>query len=325
MKRELARAAGRRLPAALLRRLQDAAIYRPVIAAKRISAGEPPLFDSVFFEVRTRCNGVCPFCPASRGNDPRPDTLMSREVFQTVLDQLGPLGYQSRIAFHNNNDPLIFPDLVEFVGLARQTAPGAHLQVLSNGRALTPAKAEELYRAGLDELTVNFYQDRPGQPLPERLRLVRDEVAPRLFGPGGISVRGFGEGDRESPDGRKLLRLSRRLQHEVLDNRAGRAPNKRRASLGPRGFCQYPFTQFIVSTDGRVAQCCTDLLIDRPVGNVLEDAVLDIWRGPALKRLRRRLLAGDRSANHLCRACDFYGVKRIPPGLWPRAVYHATY
>ena len=86
-------------------------IYRKKIEEKKLSIEAPPLFDSVFFEVRTRCNGHCKFCLASVGNDPRADISMPRELFQKVLQDLVDLQYEGRIAFHNNNEPLLFKQL----------------------------------------------------------------------------------------------------------------------------------------------------------------------------------------------------------------------
>ncbi len=317
------------LPARILvpfnrqRRLQDRFIYHPVMTDKKIGQGRTPLFDSAFFEVRTRCNGICPFCPASVGRDPRPDLKMERSLFIKVLDELAEMGFNGRVAFHSNTEPLIFKDLTEFVGIAREKLPQAYLHILTNGRALTAQKAEELFRAGMTDLTVNIYNDDLRAELPRAIQEVLTRVIPALFEPDQIMVSGFGP-KQDHPGGPARYVVIRRLQNEVLDNRAGYAPNKLVPDRKPRGFCQYPFTQFIVTADGRVGQCCNDFTIDEPMGDVSRQGVMEIWEGGPFRELRQELLAGRRENHRLCRECDYFGVKRIPQSLPSRFVHLMT-
>ena len=311
------------LPGGLKRRLLDRFIYAPVMAAKGIGPGVTPLFDTVFFEVRTRCNGICPFCPASVGRDPRPDLKMDKGLYLKVLEELQDLGFGGRIAFHSNTEPLVFKDLTEFVGLARERFPRSYLHILTNGKILTLKKAEELFRAGLTDLTVNFYNDDLEAELPGVFQEILNRLLPRLFRPEEIQVSGFGPGF-DHPGGPRRYTIIRRLQNEVLDNRAGYAPNKARPDKRPRGFCQYPFTQFIVTADGRVGQCCNDFTIDVPMGDVSRQGVLEVWEGEPFERLRQELLLGRRENHRLCEECDYFGVKRIPQGFTSRLVHLIT-
>lgn len=307
----------------LQRRLLDRFVYGPVMAAKGIGPGRTPLFDSVFFEVRTRCNGICPFCPASVGRDPRPDLKMEKSLFVKVLDELAGMDFQGRVAFHSNTEPLIFRDLTEFVGIAREKLPRAYLHILTNGRALTVKKAEELFRAGMTDLTVNIYNDDLEAELPRAVREVAEELLPRLFKPEEVFLSGLGP-ELDHPGGPARYLVIRRLQNEILDNRAGYAPNKLVPDKKPRGFCQYPFTQFIVTADGRVGQCCNDFTIDVPMGDVSRQGVMEVWEGEPFEALRRELLAGRRENHRLCEECDYFGVKRIPEGVLSRLVHLVT-
>ena len=101
----------------ILRQLQNIFVYKPMIEQKSITVLYPPLFDTVFFEVRTRCNGECAFCLAAVKTDPRKDESMTKEMHKEVLEELKDLNFQGRIAYHNNSDPLIFKDLAEFIAV----------------------------------------------------------------------------------------------------------------------------------------------------------------------------------------------------------------
>ncbi|MBF0383208.1 MAG: radical SAM protein, partial [Magnetococcales bacterium] len=151
----------------ILRQLQNIFVYQPIIEQKSIRVIDPPLFDTVFFEVRTRCNGVCEFCLAAVQTDPRKDEKMAPEVHEKVLQDLKDINFKGRIAYHNNSDPLIFKDLVDYIAVARNFFPDNKIQILTNGKALSSKKAEELIKVGVNELIINFYHDDPNAEYPD--------------------------------------------------------------------------------------------------------------------------------------------------------------
>jgi radical SAM protein with 4Fe4S-binding SPASM domain len=78
-----------------------------------------------------------------------------------------------------------------------------------------------------------------------------------------------------------------------------------------RGFCEYPWTQFNITADGRVSKCCADFYFSDPMGDINNDSIMSIWHGERLEKVRRLLLKGNRDAIETCRKCDFYGVRRF--------------
>lgn len=213
-------------------------MYQPVIQQKGLNLDTAPLFDTVFFEVRTRCNAHCSFCAASVENDTRADVSMTADLHDKVLRELAANGFHGRIAYHNNSEPLIFRDLHLFVARARELLPASPIQILSNGRSLTVQKAEALIEAGITELSINYYNDNFTSQLPRVLHDVATIVLPKYFSPDDLEITGLGE-DRRDPNPKFRYRITRRLKNEKLDSRAGTAPNKRIPEGGPRGFCQF--------------------------------------------------------------------------------------
>ena len=53
-------------PKGMQKKMLDRFVYRDIIKQKKAASARVPLFDSVFFEVRTRCNGHCSFSGFSR-------------------------------------------------------------------------------------------------------------------------------------------------------------------------------------------------------------------------------------------------------------------
>jgi len=295
-------------PRFVLKILQYLTIYRPRMKELGITQSFIPLFKAVYFEVRTKCNNRCEFCAASIQNDTRRDNMMSRETYDNVISQLKEINFSGRVAYHVNNDPLLFPHLLEFVDYARRELPNAWIQILTNGLKLSVRKAEDLVRAGINELTINYYMQDNDKNIPTKFYKIRHEILPEFFNPHQIK-----EGHGPSRDEDKVFRfnLIKRNISDVLTSRAGTAPNKKKKSAKPRGFCAYPFTQFNITANGTVNKCCADFFFSDPMGNVNKEKILDIWKGKRFSQVRKLLFKGNRNANEQCQNCDEYGLWRL--------------
>ena len=94
--------------------------------ARQLRAGEEPapLFHTIFFEARTRCNSRCAFCAASIQNETREDLVLPFDLHAKVIDELAELGYHGQIAYHINSEPLLVPNLEQYIEYARALAQG---------------------------------------------------------------------------------------------------------------------------------------------------------------------------------------------------------
>lgn len=320
--RQLVPLIGKLIPHPVRRYAQDVFIYRPRIKSLGIKGANIPLFNKVYFEVRTRCDGNCEFCAASIQNESRRDIEMPFELYKNVIDQLKQLSYSGGIAYHVNNDPLIFKDLPEFASYARQVLPDAWIQILTNGRALTASKGAKLLEAGINELTINDYNDDLQAPLPKNVQEFRDIVLANYYKPEQI-----GSGHKPVLNSEANIfhfNVFRSPASIVKTSRAGTSPNKRKPSTSVRGFCEHPFTQFNITADGRVSMCCADLFFSVPMGNVKNESIIEIWHGDQFNKVRKSLLKGDRNTIETCRQCDYYGSRRIPQSFIAKFVYWLT-
>ena len=311
------------VPSMVFRKAQDVFVYQHRIRSLGINGGEVPLPEGFFFEVRTRCSGTCSFCAAAVQTDTREDMSMEFDLYAKVIDELKGLNYSGKIAYHVNNEPLIFRDLVKFVQYAREMLPDAWIQILSNGNSLK--RAEALVTAGINELSINHYTADTSAPLPARLTEFKEKVLLKYMKPEQI---GTGHRPATGNDGVFRFNIALRQVDAVLTNRAGTAPNKVKADTAKgrvRGFCEYPFTQFNIRADGTVSMCCADLYFSIPMGNVKHQSVMEIWRGNKFGQVRETLLKGRR-VFETCKNCDFYGVRKtaLPGAFLSRLVYRFT-
>jgi radical SAM protein with 4Fe4S-binding SPASM domain len=246
-----------------------------------------PLFRSIEIETRTRCNSACSFCAANFKTDQRADILMPTELFHKIIADLKRLDYSGKVNFFVNNEPLLDNRLAEFIRHVRSELPKASAEVHTNGLKLNARIGRELMEAGLQVLYINNYttEGKVHRGVQEFL----DQVAP------------------DFPD--REVHFFLRLLEEKLLNRAGTAPNGTLLRQPLPQPCVLPFTEMVVTADGRVSLCCQDHYFEEVMGNVRQQPIEEIWHGPAFARLREALLRGDRTASKFCEVCDFRGYR----------------
>jgi radical SAM protein with 4Fe4S-binding SPASM domain len=313
------RGMGNTIPPRKKARLRKVLFHDPAIRRYGYTPECRRLFDAVFFEVRTQCNSRCSFCAASIQNERRNKEEMSLDLYKKVLADLRDLHFSGRVAYHVTNEPLLFQGLETFVQHAREMLPASHIQIMTNGLLLTPRRGESLLRAGVDEIFFTFYRRSRGEGLPRNIREFQDSVLRRDFP--------LKKGD-EYRKGDRSRRVAFKVQYRFLDDllwsRGGTCPNKKPEGADIQGFCRFPWSQFNITTDGRVSKCCADVFFDDPMGNVCDQSVAQVWWGEKFSRVRRRLWEGDRRELPNCSRCDFFGLTNdeIPNPLLLALKYH---
>lgn len=257
------------------------------VMKERNFAAAVPLFQSIEIETRTRCNSACSFCAANFKTDKRADILMPTGLFEKIVADLKALSYTGKVNFFVNNEPLLDARLADFIRLVRKELPLASAEVHTNGIKLNARTGRELFEAGLQVLYINNYTTQ--NEMHKGVKEFLEEVAPQY------------------PD-RKVYFYLRQLEEQLL-NRAGTAPNAVLMREPLQQACILPFTEMVVTADGRVSICCQDHYFEEVMGNVSTHSLQDIWQGPGFTRLREHLLRGDRTVNKFCEVCDFRGYR----------------
>lgn len=248
-----------------------------------------PMFHFVAVETRSGCNHICSFCPVAMGRDPRPQTAMSWDLLEEVARQLGALGYCENILLFCNNEPLLDDRLPEIVALFRGHCPNASIKILTNGILATTELVCSLFDNGLTVLEIDNYSD--GRRLTNSVwRLLHDARVLAKW----------------------TIRVNMRRTRDTLTNRAGSAPNVPPLTEPLDAICALPFTDLNIMPTGYVTLCCFDALGKEVLGDISQQTIMEIWTGARLRRIRKALLAGDRSVTESCAVCDYNG-RRTPP------------
>ena len=253
------------------------------------------------------CNRSCAFCPSQ--TFPIERSLMPWSCYERILDELRAFGFQGRFSPYLNNESLLDKRLVTLVGRAREELPDSVLFIATNGDALTLARASDLFRAGLDRMTVNCYDDHGGRRA--RMQAIALELTRETPGLRFVTHASFAEMVKPAASGRGppliCVRDCTGFRIEELDNLAGNVPGAPIPAAPLPRSCYRPFEQLHIRYNGEVVLCHCDWKGEVVFGNINDRSLPEIYNGAIAEAYRERLARGDRSAK-LCARCDFAGV-----------------
>jgi MoaA/NifB/PqqE/SkfB family radical SAM enzyme len=136
---------------------------------------DPPLA-KIYVEPTTTCNLRCRICVRNSWSEPV--GFMEMTTYRRLVDGLRKVPSLRTMAFWGFGEPLLHPDIVEMVALAREL--GAKTELITNGLLLDRTMAEGLVMAGLDTLVVSVdgtsAESRADIRSGADLRLVQENV-----------------------------------------------------------------------------------------------------------------------------------------------------
>jgi MoaA/NifB/PqqE/SkfB family radical SAM enzyme len=281
-----------------------------------------PLPGFIEVEIGTYCNRQCAWCPNGwheRGLKSASRSMLD-ETWRALLGDLGAARYAGWFAFHNYNEPMADPRLLERLSQARAALPAAKLEVHTNGDFLTRASVHALAGAGCSLTRVTLY------PSNERALEPPDEGRLHRF----LSRLGLSSEERVV----KTSKLEHRVQVgamtlvvrlpriEHYTDRAGSVHFEPLASTKPRsGPCWLPFHSAAIDVHGALKLCCHIYDTTAPgmeayvIGNVAEQPFSSLWRSRRMEALRRRLARADYRRLGACASC----AHASPSWMVPRA------
>jgi MoaA/NifB/PqqE/SkfB family radical SAM enzyme len=257
-------------------------------------------------ELTNRCNLSCCHCPRT-GPDFREERDMDLATFRRIVD---PVTSLRTLLPYQWGEPLLNPVLFEAV--AHATGKGIRTMLTTNATLLDEKAARGLLDAGLTRLTVSF-EGRPDTQArirgadpdlvmanTRRFRKIRDT----LGSPCALDV------SMVVDEGTEPEMQAFRKRFESLADRIQFIP---RFVEGTRTrACRELWRGvLVVLSNGDVTVCCADERGRGVIGNALETPLPELFNSDAMRRLRRRHLAGD--FPDLCRHCAEYDSTCVSP------------
>jgi hypothetical protein len=258
----------------------------------------------VELETSRLCNRRCPWCPTHLSHERRSQELLDWALLASAVDSLARHDYRGWLAFHNYNEPLANPRIVDEIVYARGRLPRARLTIFTNGDYLTPELFKRLVDSGLTQLRVTVYP-RTSSENPSHARL-RQWVAERQLLPCAPWK------EAELRQGRGLV-LDEPISIELISpdvgryyDRGGTLPS---LSLARRTApCLLTSHSLSIDYRGQIKMCCnivTNHAAHEPYlfGDIRECDPIDAWNSPAFVSIRRRHREADWTMTSICNTC----------------------
>lgn len=285
----------------------------------------PPLFYSI--EATNICNYRCKYCPQSTPDDKGiKKGQMSTVLFESILKKITPLKPVSQIYLTGNGEPLMHPDLEEFIFLSNKY--GFIPSFSSNGSLFSKERIKSLFDSGKFFLTVDF---SPGKEIYETYRsggswdtvyanlknllvskkkLGRDYPKIEIRDMSTIALISQKERDKSLTNLKGLFkdlpvdRFSQLKVHRWIGNIDQKiVPTQVKGNKYK--LCTHPWSIFVITWNGETLACCRDFGSEYVIGKIEgEDGILEIWNNERIKFLREALASKKPDKINICKNCD---------------------
>lgn len=234
-------------------------------------------FLGVEIEINHHCNLSCSYCP-NANTERISKGLMSIENFRKILNQLAEINYEGRISYHFYNEPMLHPNLENFVKLSKEILPKTRSEIFTNGMFLTEAKYFALRSAGVDKFTVTQHKGIK--------KIVFDETFKKL-----------------DENEKKHVKYYDHSQL-IYSNRGGLVEAGKDLVEPLKRTCLIPTCSLVITVNGNVLTCYEDFNEKSTMGNVFEEHIKDIWDKPEYAGFREDLKKGYRYKYDVCKTCN---------------------
>jgi MoaA/NifB/PqqE/SkfB family radical SAM enzyme len=286
-------------------------------------------FQKIHIEISNICNLECSFCPKVI----RSKKMMDLSLFEKLIEEAAPLTQD--VCFHLMGDPLVHPNLKNFVELTHKY--GVRIFLVTNGVLMRPDKEELLLHPAFRQVNFslhsffdNYPERDPGEYLGKIFKFTRRALRdrPELY----VNYRLWNLQDVRgaSRDNHRMLdaivqefKLEESWKQSVLKTNIknqksfpiqGRLylhldteftwPSPDLPIHGDRGTCYGLRTHFGVLVDGTVVPCCLDKEGRIPLGKFPDQKLSEILNAPRAQKILKGFQSG-RLVEDLCQRCQY--------------------
>ena len=203
------------------------------------------------------------------------------------------------IQFHNNGEPLLYPELGKVLNLFKD-----NIRCFNTNGKLLLDKSDEII-GNCETLTISVIQD--DEEAYEQYRLVSSFIGRKGIRKPLVIFRLLGKVD----NGERWERLPGIIAKRVLHDPDGSRNYERRVTIPETGICLDLLTHLAISRKGDVSVCVRfDPEGHGILGNIKDFTLEQIWNGSRRKHFIQTHLDGHRDFLHLCSRCDYFGIPR---------------
>ena len=268
-------------------------------------------FKKIYVEITNVCNLSCSFCSKVE----KPKRNMTVEEFTHILSQIKP--YTDNIYLHVKGEPLIHPNIFEFLRIAEEY--NINVNLTTNG-VLFPSKAEKLSKyKSLKKINFSLHSENNIPNYVEKIfestkQLPNTTIIYRLW------TLKNGVLDEKSTTIVEKLQKHYNLSEETVEKLKTENNVKISSTIyvdkenefewpaitkhNSCGYCHALKTHIAILVDGTVVPCCLDSNGIIALGNIYREKLDDIMKKKRYIKLKKSFQ--DRyPSEDLCKSCTY--------------------
>ncbi len=282
-------------------------------------------------EVTSKCNLSCSYC--GMHNDKSKHVKHRKEIGSMELDKFTEIITKCRGAhqidvlyLHGMGEPLLHPNLVEFISIAKKAGIAGRIVVITNGIKLNWEMLNKLIGSGLDEVRISYdvfdeqcYTEIKGANLSLVVRTNIEECLHKLKEK-KINVRFhidckkwiYGNYHLNEQSEKVILHFEKLVSD--VDNASIRLANEfdwnSQAGINGTTYkrstpCEGAFYNLLIHSDGEITPCCLDITKELSIGNIhFYENIDEVLASTRLLEIRTKLLSNNFQGIESCRQCN---------------------
>lgn len=291
---------------------------------------------ALLIDITNRCNAKCVWCP-------NPDLThlgaMDMDLYRKIIDDYGTRG--GVVTFGTFGEPLMDKHMKERIEYLKQYPKIHKVEVLTNGFFLNDKIVPTLLENGvgidisLDELDKETFEDvkkmnfdvvrdnivnllsanqRAERPVPINIRIktmktVAETMEQELFKiiaahDCSVVLNSIDDNIISNWAG-KLDKKAFMEKHALTQKRKTRYTHKRFNQMNTAP-CTQLWKWMVIYWDGSSVLCCADMFSQAVVGSLQSNSISEVWNGPAMNDLRKKMIDRGRFEIPICQDCDIH-------------------
>ena len=282
---------------------------------------------TIYVDPSSACNFNCNFCYHSIDNRSLKaikfkKTIMKMVLYEQIIDSIGEFPDKlKQLSLFIKGEPLLNPKLPEMIVLAKKKKIAEKIYITTNGALFSPRLNRKLVNAGIDEILVSIESvDSAEYRSITGVQVDFDEIV--------ANIKDFFQNKGRCNFFVKTVCYTQEREqvskfHEIFDPICDFAyveqivpvfdlvdydampldRSKLDSLSRPIHVCTRPFFNLCVHSNGIIGACLADYVPEIVFGNVMNDALYDVWRGKKFEDFRMMHLKKLRYEHPKCGYC----------------------
>ena len=270
------------------------------------------------------CNLKCKYC-FHTSNKMKVKGVIKWPTYNKILTDIKQFDSQIKtLRLYAFGEPLVNPLFVDMVKIAKDLHIAEDIDTTTNGCLLNPELNLKIIKAGIDRINISVMGTNSDQYKQSTQRTINFEqyvnnIAHLYHNRDNCIIFVKINGDMISKeDQQKFIEIFTpissgcAIEHTMecwYDfDMIGVERNKNVGVYGQPlthvDVCPYIFYSYCIQYDGEVSACFLDWNRKLVIGNIYQNSLREIWNGPQITKLRKKMLLKQRNTLPICNNCN---------------------